>query len=291
MPAVGGGAIQETGVAAVDGKVYVVGGFTDSLALSEAVHVYDTTAGSWSQAAPLPLAIHHANVAATSDALYVLGGMQLNGFSFASIGDSFVYSPQNDSWTSLPSIPQGFERGSAAVGVLGNRIVLAGGLGDDPVASVIAFNLDTETWETDLPSLPTPTDHHVGAVVGDVLYAIGGRTGGISTIKDTVVSLSLGADAWQERAALPTARGGAAVGVVGGRILVVGGEGNPDEVSGVFSEAELYDPSTDSWTPLPDMEVPRHGMGAAGIGDTLYVPGGATTEGFGAVATSEMYRL
>jgi hypothetical protein len=37
------------------------------------------------------------------------------------------------------------------------------------------------------------------------------------------------------------------------------------------------------------MITPRHGTGAAGVGGVLYVPGGATQQAFGAVATHESY--
>ncbi len=291
MADVGGGPIQETGVAALDGKLYLVGGFDQSLQIGSRVQVYNPATDAWTQAAPLPIAVHHANVIGANGSLYVLGAMQLSGFSFVAVGDCFVYDPVADTWSSLDAIPVGSERGSAAMGVLGDRIVLAGGLREDAIADVIAYNIESASWETELPPLPEPTDHLVGATVDGVLYAIGGRDGGINSIKDSVVSFSIGDSQWQARAPMPTARGGAAVGVVQGKIIVVGGEGNPAAGNGVFSQTEMYDPVLDSWSSLPDMPFPRHGMGAAGIGKTLFVPGGASKQGFGATATSERYRF
>lgn len=86
---------------------------------------------------------------------------------------------------------------------------------------------------------------------------------------------------------MPSPRAGSAAGVVAGRIIVVGGEGNARRPDGVFVEAEAYDPAADVWRPLPPMLTPRHGTGAAALGPKLYVPGGATRQGFGAVATNE----
>jgi N-acetylneuraminic acid mutarotase len=94
---------------------------------------------------------------------------------------------------------------------------------------------------------------------------------------------------WQQKASMPTARGGTAAGVVGDKLYVVGGEGNPADASGVFPQVEEYDPATDQWTSLGDMLTPRHGMGAAGLDGVLNVPGGATTQGLGAVATAEIF--
>ncbi len=291
MADVGGGPIQETGVAALGGKVYVVGGFDETLQIGSRVQVYDPAEDSWAQVAPLPIAVHHANVVAANGSLYVLGAMQLSGFSFVAISDSYVYAPDTDTWTPLAPIPKGSERGSAAIGVLENRIVLAGGLRGDAIADVIAYDIESNAWETGWPPLPSPTDHLVGAAIDNVLYAIGGRDGGIDSVKDSVLSFALGDAAWTERASMPTARGGAAAAVVEGRIVVVGGEGNPNAGNGVFPQVEFYDPAENIWSTLPDMPSPRHGMGAAGIGDTLYVPGGASKQGFGATATSERYRF
>jgi hypothetical protein len=79
--------------------------------------------------------------------------------------------------------------------------------------------------------------------------------------------------------------------VVSGQILVVGGEGNPDAANGVFPQAELYDPARDRWSTLEPMPTPRHGTGGAGLGNRLYVPGGADVMAFGAVDTVEVYVL
>ena len=37
------------------------------------------------------------------------------------------------------------------------------------------------------------------------------------------------------------------------------------------------------------MPTPRHGTGAASVGNAVFVPGGADHQGFGAVATHEAY--
>jgi hypothetical protein len=90
---------------------------------------------------------------------------------------------------------------------------------------------------------------------------------------------------------MPTARAGIACGVDGDRIAVVGGEGNGSASTGVFPQAELYTVSRDRWESLDPMPTPRHGMGAAIVDGVLYVPGGATLAGFGAVDTHEALEL
>jgi len=287
-PALALGPAQETATGAVDGKIYVIGGFDGALAVLDRVQVFDTRTCTWSLGPALPRAVHHANVAAVDGRIYVLGA--LAGTTFTAIGDSWSWAPATESaWTDLASMPAGTERGAAIIGAIGARIYLAGGLrGSSAVALVTAYDTATATWETALPSLPEPRDHGCGGVVGDALYVIGGRGGSIEGTSDSVLAYAAGGS-WQSRAAMPTARGGTACGVIDGRIFVVGGEGNAAAPSGVFSETEVYIASEDRWEALAPMPIPRHGMGAAAWDGRLYVPGGATRQAFGAVATHQVF--
>ena len=91
---------------------------------------------------------------------------------------------------------------------------------------------------------------------------------------------------------MPRARGGTSAGVIGGLIVVVGGEGNNVTVNSmrVFPETDVFDPVANSWRTVAPMRTPRHGMGAAVVGNVLYVPGGATAQGGGtAVAILEAF--
>lgn len=274
------GPVQETAVVALGERIYVLGGIHGSRGTVADVLVYDIASDSWSEAAPLPTPLHHVNAAAHDGSIYVLGALRAN---FSAVGSSWVYRPDDDAWTPLAPMPAGTERGSAAVAVQDGRVVIAGGQ-DGAVSSdlVSAYDPLADAWEQDYPALPQPSNHLVGASVGDVVFAIGGRAGGIGDVFDRVHALAPGAEAWESRAPLPTARGGMAAGVIGDRVVVVGGEGNADAASGVFPQVEVYDPASDSWEALEDMPAPRHGMGAVGVTGTLYVPGGATDEGLGA---------
>jgi hypothetical protein len=68
---------QEHSVAAVNGKVYVLGGIVPDAAggvvTTNRVEVYDTRRDTWSEAAPLPVALNHPNVAVVRGKVYVLG--------------------------------------------------------------------------------------------------------------------------------------------------------------------------------------------------------------------------
>jgi N-acetylneuraminic acid mutarotase len=281
-----GGPRQETAVVALDGKVYVLGGFDENVTVVTDVEVYDVAAGTWRAVAPLPRPLHHANAAAVGGKVWITGA--LVDTTFAAIGDVYAYDPASDAWTAHTAMPAGTQRGAAAVGVMGTAIWVAGGYRDGSVADVSAYDTVNDTWDTSLPPLPEARDHLVGGVVSGVFYAIGGRENGTANRTGRVDALMPGG-AWTARAPMLTARSGCAAGVVGGKIVVVGGEGSPTAPLGVFPETEAYDPAHDAWTALEPMRTPRHGTGAAGVGDVLIVPGGADRLAFGAVATVEAF--
>lgn len=293
---------QEHSVAALGGKVFVIGGILPipggGVATTDRVEVYDTRRDTWTDAAPLPVAMNHANAATVGGRLYVLGGLS-GGASWQALPDSFAYDPRTDRWTRLAPMPAGTERGSAAVGVRGSKIYLAGGMRTltprpgglhDTVATVSSYDVLTGRWET-LPSLPEARDHVGGGIVGATFYVLGGRDRGQINVRDTVYAYDLRTRRWTERAPMPTARGGLATAVVGRTIYTFGGEGDPAAgAAGVFAETEAYDTRRDRWQRLAPMPVPRHGTAAVAVGRTIYIPGGGDLPGGAPVAVNDAYR-
>lgn len=301
LPPIAGGHRQEHSVAAVARKVYVIGGIhrdaAGGITTTNRVEVYDTQRVRWATAAPMPVAINHPNAAAVGGRIYVLGGLS-GGASWQAIRDSFVYDPRTDRWSPLPPMPAGTERGSAAVGVHGTKIYLAGGMRtlmpapgglQDTVDTVASYDVVTGHWAA-LPSLPQARDHVGGAVVRGTFYVLGGRDRGQVNVRDTTYALDLRTRRWTERAPMPTARGGIAAAAVGGTIYTFGGEGNPAEGShGVFADTEAYDTVRDRWQQLAPMPVPRHGTAAAAVGRTIFIPGGGTAGGGAPVDVNDAY--
>jgi N-acetylneuraminic acid mutarotase len=278
-------AVQETAVVAVDRKVYVIGGFNASIAIVDAVHVFDTVAQTWSLGPALPMPLHHANAAVVDGTIYVLGALE--GGAFVAIGPVFAWNPTTDAgWTTKTSMPAGLERGAAVVGAIGDTIYVAGGLRNESQATLVAYSTTTDTWSADLPPVPQPFDHGCGGVVGDKLYVLGGRFMGNTPL---VFAYSPGG-AWEQKAPMPTARSGTACGICDDQIIVAGGELDPNNADSVWPDVEAYNTTTDRWLPLPPMTTPRHGFGGAVVDGTFYVPGGAIKMGFAAVATHEVLR-
>lgn len=272
------------GVAALEGKVYVVGGFDGAGQPVATVEAYDPATDRWTQKASLPAPLHHVNAAAVGSKLYVVGG--LGGSSFAASGTTLEYDPSLDRWSPLASMPAGTERGASGVAVLDGRIVVAGGLRGASVADASMFDPSANAWSP-LQPLAVARDHLGAATVGGRVYAVTGRAGGV--LKAALEVLDEGSGSWSRRADILTARGGVAAAELSGRLVVLGGEGNGADPAGIFHQTESYDPAIDAWRSDRPMATARHGIGAAVLGGRLYVPGGATHEGFGAVAVNESF--
>lgn len=282
-----GGPRQETAVVALDGLVYVLGGFDENGSIVADVEVFDPIAGTWDSAPSLPVAMHHANGAVAGGRIWVTGF--LTGVGFDEDGRVFSWAPGESDWAAGPAMPLGTERGSSGVGSDGTTIWLAGGIRETASSaffSSFAVSGTSGTW-TGLDDLPAPRDHLGAGVIDGVFYAAGGRAGTLSSHVSEL--LAWDGESWSELAPMPTSRGGVASAVKDGRLYVFGGEGNPDLATGVFDEAERFDPATGEWTPLAPMGVPRHGTGAAAAGDCIWVPGGADEDFFAAVDTNECF--
>jgi N-acetylneuraminic acid mutarotase len=273
---------QESGVAELDGRVYVLGGF-DVRGPVNTVEVYDPASDEWTGVAPLPQALHHVAAAAVGGRVYAIGGLLT--LAFTAVNNVYAYDPAADMWQPRAGLPAA--RGAAAAAVIGGRIYVAGGYrGGRSVDDFAVYDPMRNEW-TDLPRMPTARDHLTAGAIGGIFYAAGGRAGALF---DALEAFDPVTGEWETLAPMPTARAGLAGAVFGGRLYTFGGEGNRQDPQGIFPQTEAYDPLNDEWQALPDMPVPRHGMGAAAVGNRIFVPGGATRQGFLASDANEALR-
>ena len=290
-----GGARQEHCVAALGGLVYAIGSYNGSAMVgtvpgNQRLEAYDPATNTWSTKAMMPFGGDHCNAAATATKLYVLGATGTT--------QSAEYDPVANSWTMKRPIPT--QRAAAATAAIGDKIYVAGGMStmgrNVTVREFAAYDAVTDTWEI-LPDLPEiQRNHGPGAGVGGIFYLLGGRSGPPNNptegLLDRVDAYDPATRMWSSKAPMPRARGGTSAGVIGGLIVVVGGEGNNVAVNSmrVFPETDVFDPVANSWRTVAPMRTPRHGMGAGVVGNVLYVPGGATAQGGGtAVAILEAF--
>jgi N-acetylneuraminic acid mutarotase len=218
--------------------------------------------------------------AAVGSRVYVMGGALANGAPTAA---TWAYDPLTNVWSSRAPMPTARSAGMAAVAQ--GRIFVAGG---SPAGSTFeVYDPATNQWSA-LPAVPTPRNHLAGGISGGRLFAAGGRP---PLTLDVLEIFQIGAGTWSTGASMPTGRSGHAAAMVRGCLYAFGGEGNPNHPNGVFPQNEVYDTRSDTWDSLTPMPTPRHGMGAAAVGGRIYIPGGANVQGFGAVATHEVFTV
>ncbi|KAM6513674.1 hypothetical protein FALCPG4_016049 [Fusarium falciforme] len=251
-------ALNHPNAAAVDGKVYLLGGLRAApdgawRAVPDS-WVYDPETNTWAALKPMPGGLERgsATTGVYGKTIFLAGGMR-----------------------TLRPGPGGEQ---------------------DTVDTVSAYDVESGTW-TSLPEaasrLPARRDHAGGAVVDQTFYVIGGRDRGQVNVRDTVFALNLEdlALGWITKSAkMPTPRGGIAASAVSTLVYTFGGEGSVAAGSGgVFNETEVYDTESGTWQQLKPMKLPRHGTSAVGIGKGIFIPGGGVSQGANGVNTFDVF--
>jgi N-acetylneuraminic acid mutarotase len=269
---------QEVSYAEANGKFYLGGGQPSGGGRTTRHQMYDPATGSWTDVAPVPLGLDHAQAINLNGLIYYIGG--LTGFPGPSIDDVYIYNPATNTWAEGTPMPAGRDRGAGGVAVYGGKIYYYGGVhtfpnGERAVNWFDVYDPVANTW-TQLPDMPTARDHFHAAVLRGRFYAIGGRDRDIAATTAANEAYDFATGAWVTGLApLPTQRGGFAVGVTGDEIVVLGGEGGGQ----AHADVEAYRPASNTWRTLAEMPTPRHGIQAAGCAGGLYIAGGATDEG------------
>ena len=280
-----------------NGKLYVFGGFGGGKAPGIA-YEYNPATDRWTKKASVPWPAHHAALAAANGKIYVMGGFVPPsataipvGGAWEPIDNAWEYDPAADSWKPLPPLPG--KRGSAIAAEVGGKIYVIGGAttvegSKDPFftffgpARVLGTNdvydPATNKWESRAP-MSVPRNHAFSGVVNGKIYVIGGRTGHAfilsATNTDVVEEYNPASNTWSmPKERMPTARSGGASGTDGRRIYVAGGEVTTKELVAAYRAIEAYDPATNSWSTLPSMPMPRHGVAGGVIGNRFHLVSG-----------------
>lgn len=286
-------AIVEAAVAQLNGKIYIVGGFTAKGA-TDMVEAFDPATGQWSVMAPLPQPLHHAAIAAFQKKLYVIGGYI--GVWWSPLDTTYEYDPAKNRWTQKASMPS--PRGALTAGVVGGKIYAVGGSRKSSRVTTTFFGLINseaneeydpvaDTWKKRAP-IPTPRDHLAASVVNGILYVIGGRVNANRNKNlDTNEAYDPISNNWTKKSPLPTARSGITSQALKGKIFVFGGEAGKRG----FNQNEAYDAETNRWSEMKPMLSASHGLGSATIGREIHLLNGAPKPGLGASRYHQIFSL
>jgi N-acetylneuraminic acid mutarotase len=256
------------GVAAVNGKIYAIGGSVENGVVGTNEE-YDPATDTWSFKKPMPTPRYGFAIAVYQNKIYCIGGSSSIGYySNGSItGVNEVYDPATDTWETKASIPT--PRRGLGANVVNGKIYLIGGYVPDSSSSTgfsilflnEVYDPAKDSWTTKAP-VPTAVSGVLSAVVDSKIYVI---------MDDLNQIYDANADTWSLGTPLPPssmvhAPADATTGVNAlKRIYVFGGD-----------ETQVYDPKSDSWMFGAGIPTDRVGFGVAVVNDLLYVIGGFT---------------
>ena len=282
---------MEGATAALNGKLYAWGGYdryvegADRPLLSNGRgQVYDAATDTWSAVADLPAPLTHGQAAVWGGKIYIFGGFDDGPDGSRPNPETYVYDPADNTmrvWGEMPYSVSGY--GLAQVGSRAYLISGFYGTADDfqgESRHMFSIDLaDPSAGYRDEPDAPVGREHVGAAVVDGKIYFFGGETGHDQYVgaKSDVHVYDPATRQWTQKGDIPG--GGLAhveetSVVVGGKILVAGGNINGPAHENFISTIRLYDPATDQWSVIGDLPEPRRGAYVRVIGDYLYVAGG-----------------
>jgi hypothetical protein len=272
--------------AVVNGKIYVIGGFTGS-SMVNINEEYDPATNSWSTKSSTGFTARAGlDATAVNGKIYALGGTS-NGSTPLNTNEE--YDPATDSWSTKSST--GFtSRFYLTVAAANGKIYALGGTSEYAVNALNTneeYDPATDSWTTKSSAGFTPRQLHAAAAVGNRIYTLGG----VNATGDTVISANEeydpATDSWSTKSSTGfTPRGAFAAATANDRIYAMGGTTGLSAV-GVNEE---YDPATDSWTTKSsDGFTTRVLHMAAGVGNKIYTIGGLDLSAYSAVNTVEEY--
>ena len=287
---------------AAGGKFYVFGGLAPGWTPKGMVYEYDPAGDTWTKRKDMPLASHHVALTEMNGKIYVIGGFtkpEKGPTAWVPIANAWEYDPGKDSWRALA--PMLSRRGSTNAVAHGGKIYAIGGAGIHPgsretslhparphrsVGTNEVYDPATNTWEARSP-MPTARNHAAAGMVNNKIYVLGGRLGAAFITRasntDIVEEYDPATDQWGSvKAPMTTARSAVAWGTYKGRIYVAGGEersGGPWQRT--FRAVEAYDPRTNTWSSLPPMTFPRHGLAGDIVNGRFHLVSGDVASGGG----------
>jgi Kelch motif len=268
----------EMATAALDGRIWLAGGFAPDGSPTAELWIFDPLAGEWSEGPALPETVHHASLATDGSRLLLAGGYA--GADQQATATTRVLDPERGRWEIGPELPE--PRGAGALAFDGTRFVYAGGVGPDGVSdSIFVLPRMDAAWEDAGVSLTHPREHIAAATDGDgTTWILGGRQGGLGTNLGDVDLLT--GPSIESLPPLSPRGGVAAFHAPEVGACLAGGEA-PGRA---YTTVECID-AGGTTTALPGMGRPRHGHGIGVVDGTAYALLGGYVPGLDARASVE----
>lgn len=229
------------------GKIYAFGGFVYPQSGPPAwVPInnsweYDPAADTWKALAPMPMKRGSPVAVTVGDKIYVIGGAgNIPGSTETKIdqttpqmvfGNVEEYDPAKNTWRERSPMPT--PRNHTAAGVIGGKIYVVGGrvgaafigLASD-ISVVEEYDPATDKWGAPRARMPTARSALGAGVYGGKMYVAGGEYQDphmMATFR-ALEAYDPAANTWSVMPPMPVSRHGLAAGVIGNRLILVGGD-------------------------------------------------------------------
>jgi N-acetylneuraminic acid mutarotase len=177
-----------------DNMLYVAGGGSaDNMTFYDQVSRYNNTTNTWSNVAPLPVALSQGTIGAWNGKIYVAGGY-LGGTSVTNA--LRIYDIATNTWTSGANMPTspGVEAAAGAV-VNGKFYVMGGDDFNNGLNTNFIYDIATNTWTTGA-TLPDNRTNTYGTANNGLIYVYGGLNVSTFTAVDTLLRYDPVANSW-----------------------------------------------------------------------------------------------
>lgn len=281
--------MAHTATALADGRVLLAGGFTAESAASESAELFDPRTERFTPLPRMRTMRQSHTATALPDGRILLTGGYSNGNAITASTE--LYDPATRTFTRAADMTEP-RAGHVAVPLADGSVLFIGGIGPDWTYLASAERYDPTTGRfTATGSLTTPRESHVGVRLRDGrVLVVGGHRGRRANIE-----LYASAELFDPATGRFTRTGSMqrrrhkhdAVRLADGRVLVSGGADERDS-DGVYTDTEVYDPHTGTFTPGPALQRGRYKHATSSVllptGDVLLAGGARAVERVDAAA-------
>ncbi|WP_437288109.1 kelch repeat-containing protein [Sorangium sp. So ce406] len=269
------------------GLVLVTGGRGYGVGMDaplETTELYDPKADTWAAASPMNRArVAHTATLLLNGKVLVAGGAEADRFS-----DAELYDPTTDTWTVTAPMERVSTVHTATLLPDGKVLLVDRSQVDDSESDVQVYDPVTDAWTLLLP-MPRPLFGQTATLLpnGKVLMVDGYDENyhvGTTELYDPTT------DTWSPAGRMHHARSGhVATLLPSGLVLVAGGDGM--QTGGATPpEGEVYDPTTDTWSPAGRLQRGRRDCTATVLpGGKVLLAGGVEVERGLPLASAELY--
>ncbi|HSH78373.1 MAG TPA: kelch repeat-containing protein [Herpetosiphonaceae bacterium] len=264
-----------------DGRVLIEGGFAPGAYTNES-EIFNPATGIWTRTGYMNYGRgEHTATLLPNGKVLVVGG-----YAGPVLSSAELFDPATGTWSLSGSLSQARTRHTATLLPNGKVLVTGGWIGG-MIASTELYDPSTGSWSP-AGIMATPRADHAAVLLknGKVLVIGGSPNNGTSTALTEIYDPATGT--WSLTGSLNLARDLFGAALLGdGRVLVAGGRVPPHSSGVITSTAEIYNPTSGTWSLTGSMSTGR--AQSVGHEPLVLADGSVLVAGGEALGSSEVY--